>query len=845
MAFVHVLSALLVMSSVSCKGISIREGPTNTTILRGGSAELRCSFRNMGSSTVMWFRSSGTMITNGHQIVAGREGGQYRLTGNRARGEYHLVMDNVQLTDTDEYSCGYAKEGSAMNSRSAFLKVQAPPNSGFPLCTVTPTNPRIGDSVEFVCISEGGVPRAVLTWHKNSNPAIPGKTQKSVWRKLLRIEDMGSTFACYAESPVEDSRRMCDLIPAQEEPAVVIEPKTISCSVGDEVTVTCARTDKTSHVDFTWLYDDEPIDELLDESRFQVLDDGSTLLIKEVRKRDANTLIKCQLEIYSGYMKHATAALAVQITNIGEVPQVLTSAEPKITGDTGYLNVTYDPRVNASEDDYPGPKSPSENTPLVIIITLIIVCVVVIIVLGLVYVVHVRKKTVNGCENPNIDERNRRVNGHSRHVYETALPLAFGERQTMLSENEIGYDSTAYHDIDGEDRIARANDITENDNNCLPVRYHSKPMLTSNDHINGASAPSKLTVDRLYEIPFTDAPVNPHKVSPSEYVEIANHNAGGESCCSKPSSEHNLNAAVRIKDKVKEWPPVGKIPPKPILRSTKSDANLLESSDVKAMARLLNENKSCSNPNLANGKGAKTGDQHKERRISPTSPPPKTLVPRPNHFLPKSRKPLPSDSEFFHDTKKLNGRVGNIDKPKVASKPMRISPKLNRTSSPGSPVVPPRPSPKDGPKSTDKYGYEIPQAKSPESLEYQKHLHDDDNYEYEQVDHVPSPSSSCNEDVRGQSNQHVTPSQVKSPTTATSGSTSLQLPTSAAEYKELDRSSVEWSSSYQPLSPISKEPSKATTSNGSFHHDYDHPPLSIPTVKKQDTERAEYLEILD
>uniref|UniRef100_A0A914UYF9 Ig-like domain-containing protein n=1 Tax=Plectus sambesii TaxID=2011161 RepID=A0A914UYF9_9BILA len=157
-------SALLLLTwstVVAAQTQRIVEGPTDTRAISGLTVMLKCRVEGQ-KGAVQWVKG-GFGLGYDRQLPASP---RYTMDGSSAKGEFHLKIENVELSDDDEYQCqvGATVTDPVRKSTKAKLTV-----------LVMPAPPRLvnlGESVRGVagrmmtadCVSEGGKPPATIKW---------------------------------------------------------------------------------------------------------------------------------------------------------------------------------------------------------------------------------------------------------------------------------------------------------------------------------------------------------------------------------------------------------------------------------------------------------------------------------------------------------------------------------------------------------------------------------------------------------------------------------------------------------------------------------------------------------
>uniref|UniRef100_A0A915PJH8 Ig-like domain-containing protein n=1 Tax=Setaria digitata TaxID=48799 RepID=A0A915PJH8_9BILA len=145
----------------------IIEGPTDTRVLIGGTALLKCRIEAQ-QGAVQWMK-------NGFGLGSDRDLSlfkRYSMEGMVNKGEYNLRIINVQMDDDDEYACQVeaADENPTRVSNPARLTVLVKPDDPKSLLPVSKLKAVAGQYVQQSCTSRHGKPQAKIGWVISNNP---------------------------------------------------------------------------------------------------------------------------------------------------------------------------------------------------------------------------------------------------------------------------------------------------------------------------------------------------------------------------------------------------------------------------------------------------------------------------------------------------------------------------------------------------------------------------------------------------------------------------------------------------------------------------------------------------
>ncbi|KAL3982333.1 Immunoglobulin I-set domain family protein [Acanthocheilonema viteae] len=139
----------------------IVEGPTDTRVLLGSTALLKCRIEAQ-QGAVQWMKN-GFGLGNDRDLSLFK---RYSMEGRISKGEYNLRIINVQMDDDDEYACQVeaANESPTRVSNIAKLTVLVKPEDPKLLLPVSNLRTVVGQHIQRSCISTHGKPQAKIGW---------------------------------------------------------------------------------------------------------------------------------------------------------------------------------------------------------------------------------------------------------------------------------------------------------------------------------------------------------------------------------------------------------------------------------------------------------------------------------------------------------------------------------------------------------------------------------------------------------------------------------------------------------------------------------------------------------
>ncbi|KAB1273965.1 Nephrin [Camelus dromedarius] len=274
--------------------------PENLTVVEGAAAELRCGVSSPGSA-VQWAKDG--LLLGPDPRIPGFP--RYHLEGDPTRGEFHLHIEECDLSDDAEYECqvGRSETGPELVSPRVILSVlgmvppkvlQLTPEAGSTVtwvagqeytvsCVSGDAKPapdiaflqrppviewpgldeghvRAGQSLELLCTARGGNPPATLQWLKNGQPVSTAwgtEHAQAVARSLLvmivRPEDHGARLSCEAHNSVSTGiQERGVMLQVTFPPSAVTILGSASQSENKNVTLSCITKSSRPRVLLRW-----------------------------------------------------------------------------------------------------------------------------------------------------------------------------------------------------------------------------------------------------------------------------------------------------------------------------------------------------------------------------------------------------------------------------------------------------------------------------------------------------------------------------------------------------------------------------------------------------------------
>ncbi|XP_072037805.1 uncharacterized protein [Amphiura filiformis] len=348
---------LCFLTSIDFVNGQYRLTPKNTVGVEGQSAVLHCAVNSMTGVVVWNHIASGKprlqlSIGATVDLTLGFDKSQ-RITvvGNRGRGEYHLRIKDVKMSDAGRYECMALVGLTRIVKRSAALRVVRQPNPGYPMCQMEPAfGLAPGMEVKLSCDTMGGKPKGVVRWGDGKRALTPKKEAHISYTRTLTAKDYGKAFICQEFTPAYKTPRTCEVIPLEIDLKVDLQPSPrVEVRPGQSVTFTCYGQGTTSF-GYTWQLNDKPLP--FSKSIAVFGPNGHKLKIGGITAASNNAKVSCVLTNSHGFQTRSTSVISVMSSNKPKPKPKPTSFIPRDpVGHTG-RPVTINPRPTWIMGDY-------------------------------------------------------------------------------------------------------------------------------------------------------------------------------------------------------------------------------------------------------------------------------------------------------------------------------------------------------------------------------------------------------------------------------------------------------------------------------------------------------------
>ncbi|XP_033634284.1 uncharacterized protein LOC117295682 [Asterias rubens] len=326
--------------------IGVDTRPKDAAVHEGENVIFECDLRNVDGYTIIWaYDQSGsgstlTYLTRDRSDYEGSDQAssevmeRISIVGDVDEEEFSLRIENVQESDSGEYSCRYnpAVGGHPTTAGMATLVVLVPPTLDSLVCRVdthTGTGNAVGDRVDLFCSTSGGNPLPNITITKEEEIIADGSQIKSVTHPYTLIaEDNGVTFTCTMSTPALDVPRTCSVMPLVILPTVTISP--LSSTVVEEgasITLDCNAGGVPSVI-VTWeVYTTDPREALALDT-YSLSNEGHTLYMQAME----TIVAYCVASVPSGLSSNSTVRIDVtprEETNTEEINTRAWTMNPK------------------------------------------------------------------------------------------------------------------------------------------------------------------------------------------------------------------------------------------------------------------------------------------------------------------------------------------------------------------------------------------------------------------------------------------------------------------------------------------------------------------------------------
>ncbi|XP_071959420.1 neural cell adhesion molecule 2-like [Antedon mediterranea] len=362
-----------IYSTSFTSAVQLIQGPISQKVRRGNTATLECSVTSIQTGeSVVWkhVEHLGEKYVSVNHLLYVTDPElrrRYKVTWNNKKRDFHLQITDAQDIDGGLYECGY------IDSRQTFMKLaQATltlevPMEGAPTCDVSPTKPKIGDTITLTCsaaTASGLMPTPTLLWDINGREVLnQAGTTTLAYYQILQRADEGAIFRCKAISNAFAHEPFCTIIPLPRSPVATVRADKAFYKVGDNATFVCSEI-SGENVKYSWSKVDVDI---MMTGRFELKANNRVLTITNLKQSDNNSVIECEVETPDGRLSKG-AAMSI-----------------KIGTDTATTSWTAAPTMQSPLVDK------STLHPVVIVVFVLLV-VAIVVILALVLIRYSRKK---------------------------------------------------------------------------------------------------------------------------------------------------------------------------------------------------------------------------------------------------------------------------------------------------------------------------------------------------------------------------------------------------------------------------------------------------------------------
>ena len=295
-----------------------RLAPKNTIGVEGQSAVMQCAINGI-TGVVVW-----NHIVTGKPTLQLSVGGQIDVTlgkhsrisviGNRGRGEYHLRIRDVRMSDAGRYECMALVGLTRIVKKSAALRVVRAPSPGFPVCIMEPAfGLAPGMEVVLSCETMGGVPAAKVIWHNGKKFLTESKEGQVSYTHTLTVADYGQRFICQEITPAYKTPRTCEVTPLEIDLRVDLQPSPrAEVRPGGTVTFACFGQG-TNRFSYKWELNDQALP--FDKNVIVFGQNGHKLRIRGITAASNNAKVSCVLTNILGLTVKTSSVISVMTYN--------------------------------------------------------------------------------------------------------------------------------------------------------------------------------------------------------------------------------------------------------------------------------------------------------------------------------------------------------------------------------------------------------------------------------------------------------------------------------------------------------------------------------------------------
>ncbi|XP_031432688.1 nephrin isoform X2 [Clupea harengus] len=282
---------------------AFRTQPRNVTVQAGTQAQLKCQVLR-ATGPVQWVKDG--LLLGPQRSLPGFP--RYRVIGDKRKGEYHLLIEDVALEDDALYECqaGQSDSSSAIISQTAWLNVQIPPLK--PYIELESNEPWVaGKEYTVMCTASDAKPAAEITLFKGGIQLLDldSVTMSGSEEQLMNTQaevrvkaesaDHGGELVCKARNSalttaMIDTKVMTVYFPPQ---APVIEGLDITpVKAGDILKLSCLSHGGNPLASLYWTKNGELLSSSWEEDVVQRR--SRSLLFLELTAEDNQAILHCE-----------------------------------------------------------------------------------------------------------------------------------------------------------------------------------------------------------------------------------------------------------------------------------------------------------------------------------------------------------------------------------------------------------------------------------------------------------------------------------------------------------------------------------------------------------------------
>lgn len=208
-------------------GVAITSQPADTTVLVGANATFYCDASGSEPLVFSWYKTTGEYFYQGRTLT---------ITAARA-------------VDAGGFYCQVSNQVNLVNSRTATLTVNNPPN--VPTITSQPQNLTRGtnQSATFTCSATGTAPLSYQWFFQTSSGWTPVGTNSSSYTVIVTSSTAGNYY-CRVSNPAGfTDTNGCGITLSDTIPVISVQPQSVSTTLNTAVSLFCEASPVS---EYTW-----------------------------------------------------------------------------------------------------------------------------------------------------------------------------------------------------------------------------------------------------------------------------------------------------------------------------------------------------------------------------------------------------------------------------------------------------------------------------------------------------------------------------------------------------------------------------------------------------------------